>query len=398
LTADGHDWAFATQAIHGTGSVDPESFEAITPPLWLSADYLFESAEHYSDVLEERRPGYAYARFGSPTHTAFTSAIAMVEGAEDAFAFASGMAAASTCVLKFVASGGHVVVHRSIYNTTYTLFSSFLPRFGVTATFVDAEADAVAAAIRPETMLVMVDSLATPTLDVADIRGIASLCAERRIPLIIDNTIATPYLLRPLDYEGVTLSLHSTSKFIGGHSDLIGGVVSGTREIISEVAAVARQTGTIAGVFDVWLALRGLQTLAMRVERQSATAQAIAEFLDAHPAVARVGYSGLSTHSSYERARQLFHGDCRGALVAVWLVGGYEAASRLCRDVRLVRVGAGFGGVRSELRHPASTSHRFMTPQERASISVDPNLVRLAVGGEGLDDLIADLDQALERP
>jgi len=386
---------FSTRAIHDA-RVPEFAEEPAALPLWLASDYLFEGVEHYADVLNERRDGFAYARYESPTHAAYHAALASLEGAEAAFSFASGMAAVLTTLTSLASAGDHVVAQRGVYNTTRTLIESFLPRFGVTSTLVGTEAEDVAGALRPETVAVVVDSIATPTFRVSDVEGIAALCHERGVRLVVDNTIATPYLLRPLEIPGVTLVLHSASKYIGGHSDLIGGAVAGPRELVEPIHRLTIQQGTISGVFDAWLAARGLQTLALRVERQCENALVLARALVQQPEVARVGYSGLPDHPDHARARTLFGGRF-GAMLSIDLVGGFDAVCSLCRLLRLARVGSGFGGVRSEVRHPASTGHRHMTPAQREEIGIGDDMLRISVGAEDADDLVTDFVQALER-
>jgi cystathionine beta-lyase/cystathionine gamma-synthase len=396
VTDDERPLSFSTRAIHawdlGSSGNDPAAM-----PIWLSADYLFDGVEHYADLLSGQRPGYAYARFGSPTHTGLHQVLASLEGAAAAFSFASGMAAMYSSLTALVETGDHIVADRGIYNTSYTLLQSFLPRFGIRTTFAAPEADAVAQAMEPATRLVVIDSIATPTFRVADVAGVAEVCAASGAPLIVDNTIATPYLLRPLDLPGVELVVHSSSKYIGGHSDLIGGSVAGSKELIDRIHEVAKQQGTIAGVFDAWLALRGVQTLALRMERQCATAVALAGFLAGRAEVRAVGYAGLPGHPDHERAVKLFGGASFGAMLSLSLRGGYDAAVRFCDALRIARVGSGFGGLRTEVRHPATTSHRFLTEEQRILLGIDQGLVRIAVGAEDVEDLIADFTHALDQ-
>jgi cystathionine beta-lyase/cystathionine gamma-synthase len=397
VTESKRSLGFSTRAIHARSSGSRSDVEPAAVPLWLSSDYLFDGIAHYADLLSGERPGYAYARFGSPTHTDLHEVLASLEGAEAAFSFASGMAAVLTSLTTLVEAGGHIVADRGVYNTTYTLLASFLPRYGIRTTFVEPEAEAVDQAIEPVTKAVFIDSITTPTFRVADVAGVAEVCAARGVPLIVDNTIATSYLLRPLEFSGVELVLHSTSKYIGGHSDLIGGSVAGSAELVGRIHEVAKQQGTIAGVFDAWLALRGVQTLAIRVERQCATAMTLAGVLAAHDEVGTVGYSGLVDHPDHQRAVELFGGTYFGGMLSLCLRGGYEAAVAFCDALRIARVGSGFGGMRTEVRHPATTSHRFLTEEQRLGAGIDQGLVRVSVGAEDAEDLIDDFIQALKQ-
>lgn len=388
---------FSTRAIHAGEQDDAHGNVPVSAPIHLSSDYLFDGVEHYADVLSGQRQGYAYARFGSPTHTSLHQVIASLEEAESAFSFSSGMAAMHTSLAAMTKSGDHLVADYGVYNTTYSLIESFLPRHGIRATFTEPEAASIAEAIEPETRLVLIDSIATPSFRVADVAGIAQVCHARRIPLVVDNTIATPYLLRPLDFPGVQLVVNSTSKYIGGHSDLIGGCVAGPMELVGRIAELSRQLGTICGVFEAWLTRRGVQTLALRMARQCTTALALARLLDERAEVSAVGYAGLPGHRDHERAVSLFRGTGFGAMLSFSLAGGYDDVVRFCHALRLARVGSGFGGVRTEVRHPATTSHRFMTEQQRLRRGIDPGLIRVSVGAEDAADLLCDFSDALDR-
>jgi methionine-gamma-lyase len=323
--------------------------------------------------------------------------LASLDGAEAAWTFASGMAAIHTSLTSLLSAGDHLVAQRAIYGGTFALVTRVLPGYGIESTLVDPEADAVAAAIRPTTKAVLLETLANPTFRVSDVAGVARACAEAGVPLVVDNTIATPYLLRPLDLPGVTLVVHSTTKYVGGHSNLIGGAAVGSRERLERIRFLAMEQGTTAGAFEAWLALMGVQTLPLRVERQCATALAIATALDGHPKVAAVGYSGLAGHPDHQRAALLFDGGRFGAMLALTFAGGYEAAQRACDALRVVRVGSSFGGLHSQVCHPATTSHRQLSPGERAAAGISDGLIRVAVGGEDAEDLIDDFLQALEK-
>ena len=388
---------FATRAIH-EGEMPPGVVEQpVSTPIWLTADYLYEGTEHYADVINERRPGFVYGRYGSPTHVALHRVLASLEGADAAWSFASGMAAIHTTLTALLRAGDHVVAQRTLYGGTFALLRSVLPGYGIEVTFVEPEAGAVEAALRPETKAVIVETLANPTFRVPDLPGIGRACTDRGVAVIVDNTIATPYLLRPLELPGVSLVIESTTKYIGGHADLLGGAVAGPQEPVEDVRHLAIEQGTTSGAFEAWLALRGVQTLALRLERQCATALTLARFLAGHPKVTEVGYPGLPGHPDHDRAAGLFDGPRFGAMLSFSLGGGYGPALRACDALRLVRVGSSFGSQRSEVCHPATTSHRQLSPEERAEAGIGDGLVRLAVGGEDPEDLLEDLDRALEK-
>ncbi|MDP8955967.1 MAG: aminotransferase class I/II-fold pyridoxal phosphate-dependent enzyme [Actinomycetota bacterium] len=389
---------FSTRAIHeGDVAQSGIAEQPVSPPVWLTADYVYDSLEHYTDVINERRPGFVYGRYGNPTHVALHNVLASLDAAQGAWSFASGMAAVHTAITCLAESGDHVLAQQTLYGGTYGFLTKMAPRYGIEASFVEAEADAVAEAIRPNTRVVVIEPLANPTFAVADVKGIAAVCAERDVPLLVDNTVATPYLLRPLEIEGVSLVLHSTTKYIGGHSNLIGGSVAGDRAIIDRIRHAAIQQGSTAGAFEAWLALMGVQTLGLRMDRQCANALALARFLHDHRKVVDVGYSGLPEHRHHDRARELFDGDRFGPMLSFTLDGGLRAAATMCDSLRLVRVGSSFGSLHSMVAQPATTSHRQFSKEDRGAAGISDGLIRFAVGGEEPDDLLADLAQALEK-
>jgi methionine-gamma-lyase len=389
---------FSTRAIHEADlPLSGISEEPVSPPLWMTSDYLYEGLEHYADVMNERRPGYVYGRYGNPTHVQLDRVLASLEGAEAAWSFASGMAAIHTALTSMLQQGDRVVAQSTLYGGTFALFTQVFPRYGIEAGFADPTRQGVEAALTPNAKVVFLETLANPTFRVTDVKGIGELCAERGIPLVVDNTVATPVLLRPLEVPGVTLVVHATTKYIGGHSDLIGGSAAGPQELIDRIRTMAIEQGTTQGGFPAWLTLRGVQTLALRFERQCSTALAVATALAANPKVESVGYSGLPDHPDHALATDLFGGAGYGAMLAFELDGGYEAARRACDALRIARVGSSFGSLRTQVCHPATTSHRQLTPEERAEAGIGDGLIRCAIGGEDPEDLIEDFARALEK-
>ena len=389
---------FSTRAIHeGDVAHSGIAEQPVNPPVWLTADYVYDSLEHYTDVINERRPGFVYGRYGNPTHVALHNVLASLDSAEAAWSFASGMSAVHTTITTLAEKGDHVLAQQTLYGGTYGFLTKMAPRYGIETSFVEAEADAVAGAIRPSTRVVVIEPLANPTFAVADVAGIAAVCAERGVPLVVDNTVATPCLLRPLEFDGVQLVLHSTTKYVGGHSSLIGGSVAGHRATLDRIRKAAIEQGTTAGAFEAWLALMGVQTLALRVESQCANALTLARFLHDHPKIVDVGYSGLPDHRHHDPARALFDGDRLGPMLSLTLDSGYESAGLMCDALRLVRVGASFGSLHSMVCQPATTSHRQFSREDREAAGISDGLIRFAVGGEDPDDLVTDLGQALEK-
>jgi cystathionine beta-lyase/cystathionine gamma-synthase len=369
----------------------------VSPPIWLTSDYLYEGTEHYADVINERRPGYVYGRYGNPTHIALHRVLASLENAEAAWSFGSGMAAIHTALTSLLKSGDHLVAQRAMYGGTFALLRGVLPGYGIEVTLVEPEGEAVASATRPNTRAVLIETLANPTFRVSDVEGIGRVCADRGVALVVDNTVATPYLFRPLEVDGVTLVVNSTTKYLGGHSDLIGGSVAGSREVIERVRRLALQQGTTGGAFEAWLTLRGVQTLALRMVRQCSSAMRVAELLAGHEKVTDVGYSGLPMHVDHGRASGLFDGGMFGAMLSFSLRDRYEAVVRACDSLRVARVGSSFGSMHSQVCHPATTTHRQLSPAEREEAGVGDGLVRVAVGGEDAEDLLSDFAQALEK-
>ncbi len=391
------DLGFSTRAIHEADLPGPIAEQPVSPPIWLTSDYLYESLDHYADVINERRPGYVYGRYGNPTHTALHRVLASLDDTEAAWSFASGMAAIHTTLTSLAGSGDHLVAQRTLYGGTFALLRDVFPRYGIEVTLVEPEASTVAEAIRPNTKAVVVETLANPTFRVSDVEGIGGVCTERGVVFVVDNTMPTPYLLRPARLSERTLVMNATTKYMAGHSDLIGGAVAGPRELVDPIRHLALEQGTTGGAFEAWLTLRGLQTLVLRMRNQCASAKAVAGALTDDPMVEAVGYSGLPEDPDHERATGLFDGLGYGAMLAFTVQGGYETASRLCDALQVVRVGSSFGSQRTELCHPATTSHRQLSPEELAEAGIGDGMLRMAVGGEDIDDLVTDLTQALEK-
>jgi cystathionine beta-lyase/cystathionine gamma-synthase len=377
----------------------------IGTPLYRTAAFTFSSAEEYSAVLGDQAPGYSYSRIDNPTVDAFARAIAALEGANlsrwpAAQAFASGMAAISGVFWTYLRAGAHVVCSSAVYGGTYSLLRNVLSRFGVDASFVDiSDLDAVRAAIRPATRLVFTETIANPTTAVADLRKLADIAHDGGALLVVDSTLAPPVICRPLE-QGADLVIHSATKYIGGHSDVTGGVVTGQIELISQIRAVRVDTGGALSPDDALLLRRGIETLPVRVRRQCSTAAVFAATLARHPAVLRVDYPGLSTHSQHQLARRLFdagpEGVRFGAVVTVTPYGGREAGMALADKLRLAQVGTSLGGTHTLVSHAASTTHRQLDERALAAAGIDSGAVRFSIGLEDAEDLISDAYVALE--
>lgn len=377
---------FATRTIHAGQSPDP-STGAIMPPIYATSTYVQESPGVHK--------GYEYSRSQNPTRMAYERCIADLEGGTAGFAFASGMSAMAT-ILDLLDSGSHVVAVDDLYGGSYRLFERVRRRSaGLRFSFVDFSDPAnLEAAITPETRLIWVETPTNPLLKLVDLEAVARVARARGILTVCDNTFATPWTQRPLEL-GIDIVMHSATKYLNGHSDMVGGVA-----VVGDDAALAERlgflqnaVGAIQGPFDSFLALRGLKTLALRMERHASNAQAVAEFLEAHPKVERVHFPGLRSHPQHALARRQMHGF--GGMVTAVLADGLAPAKRFLERVEIFALAESLGGVESLIEHPAIMTHASVPPELRAKIGIGDGLVRLSVGVEDADDLIADLDQAL---
>jgi O-acetylhomoserine/O-acetylserine sulfhydrylase-like pyridoxal-dependent enzyme len=394
-----------TRAVH-TPRPDPPSEPPLGLPTYRTSAFRFETAQDYADVLGDRRPGYSYSRIDNPTADAFALGVAALEsrGAGRSVAaqpFASGMAAISTVLLALCAAGKHVVAPAAVYGGTYGVLRHVLERFGVSATFVDGtDVDAVRAALRPETALVWTETIANPTTAVADLPGLAAVCRAAGVPLVVDSTFASPAVCRPLEW-GADLVVHSATKYLGGHSDVTGGVVVGDVDLVRRVRAVRVDLGGALGPDEAFLLHRGLATLPLRVERHCSTAAAVAAALADHPAVERIDYPGLPSHPQHALATKLFDsgsaGTRYGAIVTVSPRGGRAAGLALCDGLRVGMVATSLGGVHTVVSHVASTTHRQLDDAALAQAGIPASAVRFSIGLEDADDLVTDIEQSLAR-
>jgi O-acetylhomoserine/O-acetylserine sulfhydrylase-like pyridoxal-dependent enzyme len=364
-----------------------------------STVWRFDSAQHAADVFSGETDGWSYSRTDNPTAQAFADAVAALEdhtGIATGQPFASGSAATATTLMALCRSGSHVVAPREVYGGTWSLLTGVLSRFGVETTFVDStDLAAVRAALRPETALLWGEVLANPTMTVADLPGLAAVAREAGVPFVVDATFASPVVCRPLEH-GASLVLHSATKYLGGHSDATGGVVVGDPELVVRVRAARLDLGGALAPDEAAMLLRGLQTLPLRVDRQCATALAVARALSEHPAVAAVDHPGLPHHRSHALATELFHEGRYGAVVTVTPVGGREAGMALLDGLHLIARATSLGGTVSKAVHIATTTHKNLDDASLAAAGISPGGVRISIGLEDAEDLIADLVQALD--
>ncbi|MEU9884883.1 aminotransferase class I/II-fold pyridoxal phosphate-dependent enzyme [Sphaerisporangium sp. NPDC051011] len=393
-----------TRAIHLPPAPTPRQLP-IGLPVWRSASWSFENSAEYADVLGERAPGFAYSRIDNPTVAAFASGVASLEGAaapEEVAgqAFASGMAAVNAVLLAFLRSGSHVVAPAPVYGGTYSLLTNVLARFGVSVDFVDySDLRRVHAAVKTSTKIIYAETLTNPTMAVADIRGLYRIARDAGALLVVDSTLATPVVCRPLEH-GADLVLHSATKYLGGHDDCTGGAVVGRPDLIGKVREVRIDTGSTLSPDEAFLLRRSLETLPLRVRRMCATAMVFAAAVAKHPAVRRVDYPGLPSHPGHQLARQLFdagpEGTRFGASVTVTPHGGYEAGVMLADTLRLALIATSIGGTRTKVAHVASTTRGRLDEAGLTASGVDAGAVRFSVGLEDAEDLIADVTDALD--
>ncbi len=387
MSTDGKNrLAFATRTIHGGQSHDPTT-GAVMVPIYATSTYAQESPGVHK--------GFEYARSQNPTRFAFERCVADLESGTAAFAFASGLAAAST-VMEMLDSGAHVIASDDLYGGSYRLFERVKKRSaGLSYSFVDmTDVANIEAAIRPETKMIWVETPTNPTLRLVDLEAVAALAKRRGLITVADNTFASPFVQRPLE-RGFDLVLHSTTKYLNGHSDMVGGVVAvgENAEVRDQLKFLQNAVGAVSGPFDSFLALRGLKTLALRMERHCQSALSIAQWLEARSDVRRVIYPGLASHPQHDLARRQMNGF--GGIISVEIEGDLKRAKRVLERTQLFTLAESLGGVESLIEHPAIMTHASIPPEQRAEIGIGDTLLRLSVGIEAVSDLMSDLDQAL---
>jgi cystathionine gamma-synthase len=384
----------STAAVHA-GEPRPKPGHALATPIVQTATYTFADTQELKDHFEGRIERVEYGRYGNPTQRIAEAKLAALEGAEDCLLFASGMAAITTTLFAMLARGTHVVVTDDSYRRTRQFLNQTLHRYGIEVSTVPAgDYDALEDAIRPTTRVLLSESPTNPYNRVLDLERFAGIGRRHRVRTVIDATFATPYNQRPLEW-GVDVVLHSATKFLGGHNDLLAGAVLGSQALVDGVRKLLAVTGGIVDPFAAYLLVRGLKTFALRVQRQNDNAQALAEFLAAHPRVRAVHYPGLPGHPEHEVAKRQMRGF--GGVVSFEVEGDLDTASRVVDACRIPHIAPSLGGVESLIEQPAVMSFYELTTEERLEIGIKDNLIRYAVGIEDPEDLIADLGQALDR-
>jgi len=421
----GRAWSFETKQIHSGATPDPSTGARATP-IYQTTSYVFRDSQHGADLFSLAEPGNIYTRIMNPTQDVLEQRVAALEGGVAALAFASGSAATTAAILNLAAAGDHFVSSPSLYGGTYNLFHYTLPKLGIEVTFVDDQDDLEQwrAAVRPNTKLFFAETLANPGSNVLDIRAVADVAHEAGVPLVVDNTVPTPYLLRPIEH-GADVVVHSATKYLGGHGTTVAGVLvdGGTFDFGADPerfpgfnepdpsyhglrywealghgayaakarVQILRDTGAAIAPLNSFLILQGIETLSLRLERHVSNAKALAEWLETRDEVAKVYYASLPSSPWYENARKYLPGGA-GAVLSFDLHGGVDAGRAFVDGTELHSQLVNIGDVRSLIVHPASTTHSQLSPEEQTGSGVTPGLVRLAVGLEGIEDLKADLE------
>jgi len=422
-------YGFETLSLHAGQETPDSATGARAVPIYQTTSYVFDSPEHAANLFALKQFGNIYTRIMNPTQDAFERRIAALEGGVGALATASGQAAETLAILNIAEAGDEIISSASLYGGTYNLFHYTLPKLGVKVHFVDSRnPENIRPLVNEKTRAVYAETLGNPRLDTLDIQAVADIAHEYGLPLIVDNTLPSPYLIQPLKH-GADIVVHSATKFIGGHGTSIGGVIvdggkfdwgaSGRFKALTEPdpsyhglryvdalgpiayiikarVQLLRDLGAAITPFNSWLFLQGLETLPLRMERHSQNAQKVAEFLEGHPSVAWVQYPGLKSHPQHEIATKYFTHGYYGAIIGFGIKGGLEAGKQLIRHIELFSHLANVGDAKSLIIHPASTTHSQLVPEEQFETGVTPDFIRLSVGLETVEDLIDDLDQALK--
>ncbi len=384
-----------TEIIHAGYHPDPLT-HSISPPIYQTSTFAFESAEHGAALFAGQEKGFIYTRLGNPTIEALEKALATLEKGAAALATSSGMAAISTVYLTFLEKDTHLLASSVLYSSSRTIVETELSRFGITADFIDtSNLDEIKKHLKPNTKLLLIESPANPTMTLTDISACAELAHQHNLILAVDNTFASPVLQNPLEL-GADVVVHSVTKFINGHTDVVGGIiVSKTPELHQRLQKVLKVFGGTMDPHQAWLVLRGLRTLKLRVEKAQENARKLAEWLAAHPKVAWVNYPGLPTHPQYELMKKQMRGP--GAMISFGLKGGYEAGLKLINSVKVCTLAVSLGGIETLIQHPASMTHSSVPRKAREEAGITDDLIRLSVGCEAFEDLRDDLEQALKN-
>lgn len=384
---------FETEAIRT--QLERTDFLEHSSPLYLTSSFVFEDAEDMRASFSEEKERNIYSRFTNPNTTEFVEKICKMEGAESGYAFATGMAAVFSTFAALLDSGDHIISSRSVFGSTHTLFTKYLPKWNITTSYFKVdEVDTIESLITPKTKILYAESPTNPAVDVLDLELLGNIAKKHNLILIIDNCFATPYLQQPIKF-GAHLVIHSATKLIDGQGRVLGGVTVGRADLMRDIYLFSRNTGPALSPFNAWVLSKSLETLAVRVDKHCENALRVAEFLEAHPQVNWVKYPFLKSHPQYEVAKKQMK--LGGNIVAFEVKGGIEAGRKFLNAIKLCSLSANLGDTRSIVTHPASTTHSKLSEDDRLEVSITDGLVRISVGLEHVDDIIQDLKQALER-
>ena len=386
---------FATLCVHGSGGVDQQT-GALSVPIYQSSTFAFKSAKQGAALFAGEEDGYVYTRLGNPTQAALEREMAFLEGGEAALCFASGMSAIAGVILLLCRNGDNLVSSDTVYGGTHNLYKETLPLWDIQVREVNAtKLENIEKAIDDRTKLIFIETPANPTLSIIDIAGCVGIAKKHNIPLVVDNTFATPYLQRPFEM-GADIIIHSATKYIGGHGDTIAGIVVGKKELIDNLRAqILRDLGCVISPLNAWLLLRGLKTLPVRMDRHCTNALEVAKYLSMHPKINWVRYPGLSTHPQHELAKKQMKNF--GGMITFEVKGGRKAGEKLMNSVGLITLAVSLGDCDSLIEHPASMTHSTYSAEELEETGITEGLIRLSVGLEECSDLITDLKLALKK-
>ncbi|OKL38479.1 trans-sulfuration enzyme family protein [Pontibacter flavimaris] len=364
-------------------------------PLYLTSSFTFEDAEQARAVFADEEPGQVYSRYGNPNVDELIRKMCFLEKAEDGFAFASGMGAIFGSLGALLQSGDHVLACRSVFGSTHQLLTNIFPKWGITYTYADAaKPEEWEDLITPATKLILIETPSNPGLELIDLAWLGELKQKHNLLLVVDNCFATPVLQTPADY-GADLVLHSATKYIDGQGRVLGGIAVGSKELIAQVRFFARHTGPALSAFNAWILSKSLETLSLRMEKHCENALKLAEALEGNPALEKVNYPFLPSFPQYELAKKQMR--LGGGIVTLQVKGGYEAAKRFIDNLQMASITSNLGDTRTIVTHPASTTHSKLTEEERLATGITPGLVRVSVGLESINDILADMQQALGR-
>jgi methionine-gamma-lyase len=389
-----NDKGFNTKLIHA-GAYDDE-FGSATVPIYQTSTFKFKNAQHGADCFSGKTKGYIYTRIANPTVRAFEQSIAELENGFDGIATASGMGAVSSIYMALLGAGSHIVSSDAVYGPARGILEQDFSRFNVEASFVNTtNTDNIVKAIKPNTKVLYIETPANPTMDITDIAACADIAKKHGLILVVDNTFCSPYLQKPLDL-GADVVLHSITKFINGHADIVGGVIVTKEEkIYKQIRHSMVYMGCNMDPTQAYMVLRGVKTLAIRIERAQENAMKIAEFLENHPKISWIKYPGLKTHPQYELAKRQMKGF--GSMMSFGLKGGFEAGEKLMNNVHLALLAVSLGGVETLIQHPASMTHAAISKENKLAAGITDDLVRFSVGIEDVEDIIEDLKNGLDK-